>query len=178
MLQEIIFQYHDLVNKIEQRWAELAAYYDEHIICRPGCSQCCHVERSVLSLEAFFIEQQLKEFSQTRIRKMKKLSKKNPSVCPMLWGDLCAIYPVRPIICRTHGLPILYFEAEIAFVDYCRLNFTELPETYEFEDDLIIDMREYNSELVRLDQLYVSDVLHSKWDPDARKSLFSILHGI
>ena len=177
MLEEIIFQYQNLVDKIEQKCAALNDFYNEHIICHPGCSQCCQVERTVLPLEAYFIEQHLKEFSPGRIRKMKLRHKKNPSVCPMLWGNMCAIYPVRPIICRTHGFPILYIEAEMAFVDYCRLNFTKLPESYKFQDEYVMDMREYNSELVRLNQLYVSDVLHRKWDPYDRVSLASILNN-
>ncbi len=175
MLEEIIFEYQNLVHKIEQTCSRLENFYKEHIVCQPGCSDCCKVDRSVLSIEAYFIRQQLKEFSAARIRKMRSRYKKNDQYCPMLWHDLCAIYPVRPIICRTHGLPIQYVEAEIAFVDYCRLNFTQLPETYEFQDEYIIDMREFNSELVRLDQRFVSEVLRKKWDPFKRISLINIL---
>ncbi|OQX88690.1 hypothetical protein B6D60_01445 [candidate division KSB1 bacterium 4484_87] len=176
MIEEIIFEYQSLIHKIEQKCSLLEDHYREHLVCRPGCSQCCQVERSVLSIEAYFVEQHLKTFSAERIRKMRLTHKNNSdNYCPMLWHDMCAIYPVRPIICRTHGLPILYVEAEIAFVDYCRLNFTQLSETYEFDEKYIVDMREFNSELVRLDQKFTQDILHLKWDPYRRISLNSIL---
>ncbi|NOZ61262.1 MAG: hypothetical protein GXO74_06235 [Calditrichaeota bacterium] len=175
MLEEIIFEYQSLIHKIEQTCSQLEGFYQEHLICRSGCSHCCKVDRSVLAIEAYFIEQQLKEFSTGRIRKMRSQYKKNDQYCPMLWHDRCAIYPARPIICRIQGLPILYVEAEIAFVDYCRLNFTQLPENYEFNEKRIIDMREFNSEVARLDQQFVEDVLGEKWDRYQRISLKRIL---
>src|SRR5262249_50080981 len=52
-------------------------------------------------------------------------------VCPALEPDgRCAIYPVRPVICRTHGLPIRFprEDAEeprnrLPIVDACPRNF-------------------------------------------------------
>jgi Fe-S-cluster containining protein len=42
--------------------------------------------------------------------------------CPMVGPDnLCSVYAARPLICRTHGLPLQYPEnKEISF---CKLNF-------------------------------------------------------
>ena len=178
MLESILFNYQNLIYKIERECRRLEEYYHEHLICKPGCSQCCEVERSVLSIEAYIIEQQLKRFSGARIRKLRNQHRRDDHNCPMLWKNLCIIYPVRPIICRTHGLPIFYHEAEITFVDYCRLNFTRLPDDYKFQDKYVLDMRPFNSELVSLDQQFTEQVLHKSWYPDNRILLKDVLFNL
>ena len=85
------------------------------------------------------------------------------------------IYPVRPIICRTYGLPILYHEAERAFVDYCRLNFTQLPTDYEFEEQAILDLNTFYTELIQIDKKFVQHISGQSWHPNNRKSLKNIL---
>jgi len=154
MIEEILFQYQNLLHKIEQVCKRLSEYYAEHIICKPGCNQCCQVERTVIGLEAYIVEQQLLTLSSQRIRKLRNLHRKNDEHCPLLWNKLCVIYPARPIICRTHGLPIFYDEAEITFMDYCRLNFTKLPENYKFVNKNVLDLVKFNTKLVQLDQQF------------------------
>jgi len=41
--------------------------------------------------------------------------------CEFLDGESCAIYPARPIICRTHGLPLR--SPDESRIDCCPLNF-------------------------------------------------------
>ena len=93
----------------------------------------------------------------------------------MLLRNRCVIYPDRPIICRTHGLPILYREAERTFVDYCRLNFTNLPARHRFNKKEILDMNSFNVELVQIDKKFSEHILEKQWRPENRKSLKSIL---
>ncbi|MBC8181113.1 YkgJ family cysteine cluster protein [candidate division KSB1 bacterium] len=178
MLEEILFQYQNLLHKIELVIKKLSDYYAEHIICKPGCSSCCEVERTVLSLEAYVAEQQLLTLSTQRIKKLRNRHRKNDDLCPMLWNKMCVIYPARPVICRTHGLPIFYHEAEITFVDYCRLNFTKLPENYNFLNKNVLDLTKFNSELVQLDQQFTEQVLGKQWQPDNRISLKRVLREL
>ncbi|OQX96297.1 hypothetical protein B6I21_01350 [candidate division KSB1 bacterium 4572_119] len=178
MLEEILFGYQNLLHKINRTCESLEEHYAQHLVCKPGCSACCKVERSVLSLEAYVIEEQLNILSPQRIKKIKFLHRKDDHTCPMLWKNLCVIYPARPIICRTHGLPIFYHEAEITFIDYCRLNFTNLPENHKFSHKFVLDMRHFNSELIRLDQQYTKHVLNQDWQPDNRISLREVLFNL
>jgi len=177
MIEEILFQYQNLLFKLHKVCQKLEKYYAEHLVCKPGCCQCCEVERTVLSLEAYVIEQQLSTLSAQRIKRVRAFHLHDDNNCPMLWKNHCIIYPARPIICRTYGLPILYREAEITFIDYCRLNFTKLPEDYEFENKWILDMNKFNTELIQLDQNYTEQVLMNRWSPDNRTSLKQILNG-
>jgi len=178
MLQDILFQYQNLVHKVDRICEKLENHYADHLVCKPGCSKCCQVERSVLSIEAYVIEEELKLLSVQRIRRLRNQHRKNDQTCPLLWKNRCVIYLSRPIICRTHGLPIFYHEAEITFIDYCRLNFTKLPENYVFNNKNVLDMRTFNTELLRLEQLYFSQVLRKKWKPDNRILLQKILADV
>jgi len=175
ILEEILFQYQNLIFKVDTACRKLEQLYQEHLLCKPGCSQCCEVERTVCSVEAYFIKQQLQTLSIQKIKRLRKLHKDNDETCPMLLRNRCVIYPARPIICRTHGLPILYREAERAFVDYCRLNFTQLPQDYKFNEQHILDMNPFNIELVQIDNKFSEHFLEKPWRPDNRRSLKSIL---
>lgn len=175
LINEILFQYQNLIFKIDSHCQELEQLYREHLVCKPGCSQCCEVERTVLSMEAYIIEQQLLILSPQKIKRLRKLHKDDDEICPMLLKNRCVIYPVRPIICRTLGLPILYHEAERAFVDYCRLNFTQLSMNYEFEEKNILNMNLFHAELIQIDKSFAEHILGQSWRPNNRKSLKSIL---
>lgn len=174
-LDEILYKYRNLIFKVSSRCETLETLYREHLVCKPGCSQCCRVERTVLSIEGYIIERYLQKFSPQRIKRLRRLYKDSDETCPMLLKDRCVIYPVRPIICRTHGLPILYEEAGRAFIDYCRLNFTRLPLHYEFAEQDVLDMNPFNLELIELDRYFVEEVTHQPWHPKNRRSLKTIL---
>jgi len=175
LLDEILYQYQNLIFKIDSLGQKLETLYREHLVCKPGCSQCCEVERTVVPIEAYIIEQHLLTLSPEKIKRLRKLHKDDDETCPLLLMNRCVIYPVRPIICRTHGLPILYHEAERAFIDYCRLNFTKLPPDYEFEENNILDLNPFCVELIQLDKRFAEYISHQPWRPNNRRSLKNIL---
>ena len=178
ILKEILFQYQNLIFKVDSTCAKLEAIHKEHLVCKPGCCRCCEVERTVCSIEAYIVEQQLLTLSHQKIKKLKRLYKDNDETCPLLLEKRCVIYDARPIICRTHGLPILYHEAERAFVDYCRLNFTQLPNDYQFEQKHILEMNSFNVQLIEIDKKFSDHILEKKWRPENRKSLKSVLFNL
>ena len=59
-----------------------------------------------------------------------------------------------------------------------RLNFKNLPENYEFSKKNVLDMRGFNSELIRYDQQYTIHVLNQDWQPDNRISLREMLFNL
>lgn len=175
ILEEILFQYQNLIFKIDSASRELEDLHFKHLVCKPGCSQCCEVERTVFYIEAYIVEQHLHNLSTQKINRLKKLYKNNDEVCPMLLRNRCVIYPARPIICRTHGLPILYREAERAFVDHCRLNFANLSSLKSFSKKEILNINPFNVELIQIDKIFSEHILGKQWRPENRKSLKSIL---
>ncbi len=175
LLEEILYQYQNLIFKVDSLCQKLETHYREHLICKPGCTQCCEVERTVVPLEAYIIEQHLMTLSPQKIKRLRRLHKDDDETCPLLLMDRCVIYPVRPLICRTLGLPILYHEAERAFIDYCRLNFTKLPSDYEFEEKDVLDMNLFHAELIQLDKKVTEFISNVPWRPNNRRSLKNIL---
>ena len=67
--------------------------------------------------------------------------------CVFLCKDVCTIYPARPIICRTHGLPLIYPEQEA--MEVCQLNFAEIDIT-TFDPQYLLDAESITENLMRL----------------------------
>jgi Fe-S-cluster containining protein len=56
----------------------------------------------------------------------------NRLLCPLLDEGLCTVYANRPIVCRTQGMPLAVDNGESTFeLDYCRLNFENVPPQFE-----------------------------------------------
>ena len=76
-----------------------------------------------------------------------------PGACVFLEEGLCRIYPFRPIICRSQGLPLAYAEEEQENIEVsaCLLNF---PEGTEFTADELLFLDEVNWRLAALNIVY------------------------
>jgi uncharacterized protein len=105
----------------------------------------------ILPVEFYSILEEIKEID------VKLNSEASEGKCPFLSDGLCSIYGSRPVICRTHGLPMLYMGEEEWQLSYCELNFTgeNIPEfngTNTFPQDL------YNSKMFMLNRKYISKI--------------------
>ena len=83
--------------------------------------------------------------------------------CPLLENGRCLLYAARPLICRTHGLPILIREEGQNRVDFCPLNFTgydSLPGT------ALIDLERLNQVLVAVNREFVARIATTQNLPD------------
>lgn len=68
-----------------------------------------------------------------------------------LKDDACAIYPARPIICRTQGLPMGFSES--SSIDVCPLNFTGTPVS-SIDKKYVLDAGKIAENLMRLNLAY------------------------
>lgn len=117
----------ELLNKLQQWHAKLAQFFDQsfarnqhNMACAQGCDRCCHVERSVFTIEADLIRKFVLE------RKPSLPDNAQAGRCAFLAFDgKCSVYEVRPSICRSHGLVLKHAES----LSHCELNFLDgLPE--------------------------------------------------
>ncbi len=140
----------------------ISMHFQDVMKCGPGCSDCC-VSFSVLPLEAAFIAQKL---SMAHPVKGKNLTK-----CLLLSDDLCQVYAIRPVICRTQGLPLGYVDefAGTIEVSACPLNF---PEDFPFTQENLFFMDQFNLRLAELNAEYCED---SGVDPDKRIPLGDLI---
>lgn len=71
------------------------------VACERGCARCCVEGLSVLSVEAFALQEHLDEHG------LSGAPSPPPGGCAFLDGEgACTVYEARPLVCRTHGLPV------------------------------------------------------------------------
>jgi Fe-S-cluster containining protein len=73
--------------------------------------------------------------------------------CPLLGNGLCLLYNSRPLICRTHGLPLLLTEENRQLVDYCPENFRDIP---SLPGNAVIGLDQLNATLTAVNALVIA----------------------
>lgn len=119
--------YRALVEQVDQLCARIVEAFPDQIACQAGCSACCTLQ-GVLPVEAARLALALARLPVSEAESLRtRLSvAADPDRCPLLTDDCCPLYASRPIICRTHGLPLLVEDEHGSRVDRCPLNFTGL----------------------------------------------------
>lgn len=148
--------YQQLIKQVDEVTAKLSARYAQHLVCRAGCSGCCHHHLSVFAVEAEAVREAIKalpEQDRSLIERqarevIEREAKGEPVACPLLLENRCSIYKARPLICRTQGLPLL-LEAEDREqeVDFCPLNFTAPDAVDDLDEDSLIPLDDLNLKL-------------------------------
>jgi Fe-S-cluster containining protein len=101
------------------------------ITCHAGCDDCCRRRFSVTAIEAEVIAELVATLPDaTRDALAERALHGDAGVCAALDPDgRCAVYAARPVICRTHGLPIRFAAPDVPgkralpVVDACPRNF-------------------------------------------------------
>lgn len=148
MIRETLAQYRDLQKRVDEKFAEIHRAQAEHMACRSGCHSCCKPDLTLSLLEAEAIRSYLAEHPETAAR-AQQAEAEDPfrgKRCSFLaaTGD-CTIYEARPLVCRSHGLPLQFSqpaEPETKIRDACELNFAtvklgELPSAMVLNQDTI-----------------------------------------
>ncbi|QUW03153.1 YkgJ family cysteine cluster protein [Chloracidobacterium validum] len=166
--------YDQLLADIERFAATLRSRFPTAITCRLGCTGCCQQHLTILPIEAARLREhvaaldaptqaRLREQAQaTRHREADLASTVTPNgtltfppdpernvPCPALVNEACAVYPARPVLCRTHGFPLLYLDETTedgGLLDVCPLNFTDGEAEISHRD--VFDMTIVNLRLV------------------------------
>lgn len=145
-------KYKLLLSEIDKHTATLEEVHHKHMKCKNGCSMCC-IDFSVFPVEFYFILNELKN-ENIKLDKREDLSNE---VCAFLRNHSCIIYQQRPIMCRTHGLPLLYANDEGEYeLSACELNFTD----FDFEDftpENTLPQDKYNSKLFLLNREFIAE---------------------
>ena len=143
-------RYFELLRRVDALSDRLTALHAESIACRPGCASCC-LNLSVFPVEFFSIKYAMEQADIHPEAEFFDTS----ATCGFLRESLCLIYPYRPIICRTHGLPILFLDDSSGNgrweVSFCELNFKGQG-PIEFTNDALLDIEGINSELSRINR--------------------------
>jgi Fe-S-cluster containining protein len=123
--------------------------HSPHTQCGKGCSSCC-MDFGLMPVEFHYIVEQLKNKPIALNRETEK------GQCIFLVNNECTIYEHRPIICRSHGLPILFMdeEGENYNLSFCPLNFNNVNDNYfSFENSYHQDT--FNSKLYMINKAFI-----------------------
>ena len=108
--------------EIDRLAGGLAAHLGDRITCRPGCADCCRDDLTVFPIEA----ERIRRAAGALLRTARPHP---PGACAFLDpdGGACRIYPDRPYVCRTQGLPLRWFADDpehgpVEYRDICPLN--------------------------------------------------------
>jgi hypothetical protein len=165
-IDQICVQYDTLCHYCDEVFETTSAALKAHMQCGKGCASCCILE-TVNPLEAYMLERFLEEHPIPAFQN-------SEDTCVFLQENLCSIYPVRPIICRTHGLPLLY--PERGDIEVCPLNFTDF-DLGTLESTSFLDAERLTDNLMRLNLAFC--MLTGQPDrADERIDLKSILFSV
>ncbi|MGQ9897524.1 MAG: YkgJ family cysteine cluster protein [Acidobacteriota bacterium] len=150
--------YHQLLADIDRFAAVLRRRFPTSITCHRGCTGCCQQHLTVLPIEAAALHEYVSGLdapTQARLRRQAQVTRRPettpaaPTPCPALLDGACAVYPARPVLCRTHGFPLLYLDEDDpsqGMLDVCPLNFTDDTAAITHRD--VFDMAVVNTRLV------------------------------
>lgn len=142
-----------LLARVKELCRCTAEAFNAHITCRAGCDACCR-HLSVFAVEAAALREALKELPPEKgaLVRSKARGADEDSPCPLLHDGLCLLYQARPIICRTHGLPLLLLRDGERSIDFCPENFQGLP---SIPGSAVIDLERLNMMLATINALYL-----------------------
>lgn len=150
--------YRTLVERVDVLSQRIETEFRAQIACRRGCDACCR-HLSLFWVEGVALAQALDALSEPVAERIRERARRAVAdgTCPLLEAGACLLYAARPIICRTHGLPLLAGEGEARSIDYC-------PENFRGIDSLpagaVIDLDRLNTTLAAINALFVSEVFH------------------
>ena len=139
-------------TEVDKDVAKLDRIHAKHMKCTKGCAKCC-INFSIFPVEFFSIKEQIeKEYPEVLSSKPNKKRKQ----CAFLKDNACTIYNCRPIICRTHGYPLLNMNntGDAWELSYCELNFRNILENYFSSDNCYVQDK-YNSKLFMANQQFI-----------------------
>ncbi|WDP85649.1 MAG: YkgJ family cysteine cluster protein [Desulfobacter sp.] len=161
ILDPLLKNYTDLLSRVDVHIQQVAARYSDQIACHRGCDSCCRfltlfpVEAFALSRAFECLDKSAQKKVEKRLQLIEKSGDKEPENCPLLVDRICLIYPARPVICRTHGLPLYIKKDGKALVDFCPENFKNMT---SFPKDALINLDQLNTLLTAVNKHFTASV--------------------
>lgn len=170
-----------LLEKADSFFSKVFNKNSSEMKCSEGCSKCCVDGITLLRVERDRILSHLKNRDEIPV-------KSQSGRCAFLSSEgRCKIYEVRPIVCRTWGIPILYSESDPSALSTnmnrnavasggsivcCDLNFKEDFKKGSIGKDIIINGDRILEMLIAVNALYCSKL---SVDPAKRFPLRNII---
>jgi len=171
-MENALNNYRQLIARVNELCAGIEHALQGQITCCEGCSTCC-TSITIFPVEAAALREALASLpdgeAASILRHVAEYA--TGERCPLLLDHRCLLYEARPIICRTHGLPILFMEDDKQRLDCCPLNLTNRE---SLSGSTIIDLDRLNVVLVAINSLFLKHA-PSQLDRPARLTIAEAL---
>lgn len=153
-MENLLVNYKQLVERVDALCSSIERALGGQITCSAGCSDCC-TAITLFPVEAAAIQSALAALPAEEAAAIRRhvAEQAGGERCPLLSSHRCLLYAARPIICRTHGLPILVTEGNSQRVDCCPLNLTA---SESLPASAVIGLDRLNTVLVAVNALFLS----------------------
>jgi len=120
---DLLDNYWQVIARVDDLCRGIESALRGQISCSEGCSSCC-TAISLFPVEAAALRAALDALPEEEASAIRSHLEEHAGGerCPLLSHDRCLLYDARPVICRTHGLPILYSDGNERRVDCCPRN--------------------------------------------------------
>jgi len=159
-MPRLLENYQQLIARVDALCNTIAATLGKQITCSAGCSSCC-TSITIFPVEAAALREALNKLPAQRVEEIRRyvLDHADGERCPLLFHDHCLLYEARPIICRTHGLPIIYTMEGQRNSDCCPHN---LIDSVSLPGTSVVDLDRLNTLLVAVNSIYLSQTENSE----------------
>ena len=150
----LLENYKLLTARVDALCSAITAALGKQITCSAGCSSCC-TAITVFPVEAAAMREALENLPDRKAEEIRRHISEHAEDerCPLLFHHHCLLYEARPVICRTHGLPIIYNADGLRQSDCCPLNLTE---TKSVSGSNTVNIDKLNTLLVAVNSIYLS----------------------
>lgn len=112
----------ELADKVDAFFARVVVRHGTDMQCATGCSDCCHVRLTVTAAEAAAIRDEVARWPAEQRRNLADAGPVDRCAALDAAGR-CKIYAARPLVCRSHGVPIRMRQGGLPVIQACHRNF-------------------------------------------------------
>jgi len=154
-MENLLENYYQMIARVDALCRGIQDALSTRITCSKGCSGCC-TAITLFPVEAAALNAALEALPDEQRTAIRQHVAENSGGerCPLLKDHCCLLYAARPIICRTHGLPIIFTEGNQRKIDCCPRNLGENEQVVS--GSTIIDLDKLNTLLVAVNALFIS----------------------
>ncbi len=152
----------ELRAKVDAFCARVADRYPGALACGPGCSDCCRRELTVTAVEGVGIAEVVAAAPPAVRAELARRAREGAPCVALDPDGRCSVYEERPIVCRSHGVPIRFTshaeggKRALPVIDACPKNFTGM-ELASLDPGVLLDQETLSVILGSIDALFAGE---------------------
>jgi uncharacterized protein len=149
-------RYRELTAKVDAFFARVHERHAGDMRCGAGCDSCCRTRLTITGVEAGAVAEHVRAMTPAAQARLAEVARRPYDPADMRCAALeddgrCLVYEGRPLVCRSHGVPIRFpGPGALPVVDACPKNFTARGPAAA-DPDCILDQTTLSAALLAVD---------------------------